>query len=181
MCFRESTETNLWMDKVTLFPRFWKGECTLSHSNVAFTFPREQVKKAMIAAQRKEKYRESKQKTESAQNLISLFCPSISIIQDVYFDDALSYLLLFEGLQDAKKEEKKCYKAYREAKTSVRNLLSGYWSRRIRFASRAIGNMFDYTLITEPVPPTTVPADEFIMNYGFFVRQQGGALVGNLA
>ena len=90
----------------------------MSHSNVAFTFPREQVKKAMIAAQRKEKYRESKQKTESAQHLISLFCPSISIIQDVYFDDALSYLLLFEGLQDAKREEKKCYKAYRKAKTS---------------------------------------------------------------
>jgi hypothetical protein len=41
--------------------------------------------------------------------------------------------------------------------------------------------MFDYTLITEPVPPTTVPADEIILNYGFFVRQQGGALVGNFA
>ena len=34
---------------------------------------------------------------------------------------------LLEELQNAKKEEKKCYKAYRKAKTCVRNLLSSYW------------------------------------------------------
>lgn len=153
----------------------------MSHSNVAFSLPHEQIKKAMIAAKRKEKYHESKEKTESAKSLISLFSPSIGFISEVYFEDDLTYLLLLEDLQDAEKEEKKCYKAYRKAKTCVRNLLSNYWSRRIRFASRAIGNMSDYTLITEPVPPTTVPADECIFNNGFFVRQQGGALVGNLA
>ena len=181
MCFGDTHKQIYEWARLLLFPRFRKGECTLSHTNVAFSFPQEQIKNAMIAAKRKEKYREAKEKTGSAKNLMSLFCPAISFAPEICFNDDLTYLLLLEELQNAKKEEKKCYKAYRKAKTCVRNLLSSYWFNRIRFASRAIGNMFDYSLITEPVPPTTVPADEFFMNYVFFVRQQGGALVGNLA
>ena len=151
------------------------------HGNVAFRFPREQLYQAMIAAKRKEKYHEAKQKTESGKQLLSLISPDVYFFPDVFFENDLAYLLCFEELQDAEREEKKCYKAYRKAKTFVRDLLSDYWFRRIRFASRAIGNMFDYTLITEPVPPTTVPADELIFKNSLFVRQQGGALVGNFA
>ena len=150
------------------------------HGNVAFRFPREQLYQAMIAAKRKEKYHEAKQKTESGKKLLSLISPHVCFFPDVLFENDLAYLLSFEELQDAEKEEKKCYKAYRKAKTFVRDLLSDYWFRRIRFASRAIGNMFDYTLITEPVPPTTVPADECVLNYVFYIRQQGGALGGCL-
>ena len=92
--------------------------------------------------------------------------------------------LLMEEYSEAEKRETIYHDAYRKAKNCFRIVeiaFKRFWMERIRFASRAIGNMSDFNLITMPVPPTIVPADEYVMNYGFFVRQQGGASVGSLA
>ena len=65
---------------------------------------------------------------------------------------------IVDELKEAQKHEKKCYRAYRKAKTFVRDCLRKYWTERIRFASRAIGNMWDYSLEMIATPPT---ADEY--------------------
>lgn len=122
-----------------------------------------------------------KSELKGLRSMLDIIIPSMKLNPSIFDDfDPLPLDLIIE-IEEAERKKKESRKAYYKAKNFIRNLLKFYWFRRIRFASRAIGNMFDYSLITEPVPPTTVPADEFIFSNGFFVRQQGGALVGNFA
>lgn len=112
-------------------------------------------------------------------NLMSLQTSAVRVYPEAVFE-VLSLDLEME-VDEAKKEEREWYKAYRKAKTFVRKILSNYWFNRIRFASRAIGNESDYSLKMVATPPTTVPADEYVMNYVFDIRQQGGVRVGCLS
>lgn len=107
-------------------------------------------------------------------SLTQSFSPSIFD----YFDSLPIELVI--AMEEARRKFKERQKAYRKAKNFVRNLLKEYWIKRIRFAGRAIGNIEDYNLLTVPVPPTTVPADEIIMNYEFYCHQQGGASCARL-
>lgn len=144
-----------------------------------FTCQHDMLHHAITVAARKTEYRQAKSELRGLRSMLEIVSPSIQFLPSIFDDfDPLPLNLMIE-IEEAKRKKKERRKAYYKAKNFVRNVLICYWIRRIRFASRAIGNMFDYTLITEPVPPTTVPADEIIFNYGFFVRQQGGALVGN--
>ena len=147
-----------------------------------FTYQREALHYALTAAARKTDYRQAKKELKGLRSMFDLVCLSRKLDSSVFEDllDPLPIDLLLE-IEEAKRKKKQCRRAYYRAKNYVREVLNCYWKRRIRFACRAIGNMFDYSLITEPVPPTTVPADEYVMNYIFFVRQQGGASVGSLA
>ena len=146
-----------------------------------FTCQHDALHHAITVAARKTEYSQVKSKLKGLRSMLEIVIPSVKFHPSIFDDyDPLPIDLIIE-IEEAERKKNESRKAYRKAKNFVRDLLKFYWIRRVRFASRAIGNMFDYTLITEPVPPTTVPADEFIMNYGFFVRQQGGALVGNFA
>lgn len=78
---------------------------------------------------------------------------------------------LYRAFRMAKARAKEYYRAYRKAKTAVRNLLRIYWIERVRFASRAIGNMWDYSLEMVAIPPTMASVDEYF-------HQRGGAMVG---
>ena len=146
-----------------------------------FIYPREALHYAITAAARRTEYRQAKDELKGLQILLEILSSRREFDPSIFEElDPLPIDLLLE-IEKAKQKKKRCRKAYYKAKNYVRKVLICYWVRRIRFASRAIGNMFDYSLITEPVPPTTVPADEYVMNYSFVVRQQGGASVGSLA
>ena len=86
----------------------------------------------------------------------------------------------YRAYKQAKAQAKVCYKAYRKAKTVMRDFLRCNWYERIRFASRAIGNVWDYSLEMVATPPTMASVDEYdicVLN----IHQRGGALVGSLA
>ncbi len=87
----------------------------------------------------------------------------------------------YHAYRDAKARVKECYKAYRKAKAAMRNYLRCFWYERIRFAGRAIGNVWDYSLEMVATPPTMVTVDEYFVNYALYIHQRGGAVVGNLA
>lgn len=103
----------------------------------------------------------------------------------------VEYLLAFEKARELAREKYRAYKSEkarveasykgsRKAKTAMRSLLKCIWFERIRFASRAIGNECDYSLLMVATPPTMASVDEydaFVLN----VHQRGGALVGSLA
>lgn len=137
---------------------------------------------AIALAARKAEYRQTKSELSGLKAMFACcgsltqgFSPSI-----LDFYDPLPIELVI-AIEEARRKFKERQKAYRKAKNFVRNLLKEYWIRRIRFASRAIGNVEDYNLLTVPVPPTTVPADEIFMNYEFYCHQQGGASCACLA
>ena len=146
----------------------------------------EVLDRAFIAMCRKNYKKARKEREERADLLLQLVSDgdlSFGLATDLLVYDPDTRLLI-EEYSEAEKRETIYHDTYRKAKNCFKVVeisFKRFCMERIRFASRAIGNMSDYTLITEPVPPTTVPADEFIFNNGFFVRQQGGALVGNLA
>lgn len=136
---------------------------------------------AIALAARQTECRQAKSELAGLQAMFASCSLTQGLSPSIFdFYDPLPIELVI-AMEEARRKFKERQKAYRKAKNFVRNLLKEYWIRRIRFASRAIGNIEDYNLLTVPVPPTTVPADEFIFNNGFFVRQQGGALVGNFA
>lgn len=56
---------------------------------------------------------------------------------------------------------------------AIRAELKRVWLQRIRYASRAVGNECDYSLLMVATPPTMASVDEYI-------HQRGGALVGSL-
>ena len=87
----------------------------------------------------------------------------------------------YRAYRIAKARKRECYKAYRKAKTAVRNLLRCNWFERIRFASRAIGNVWDDSLKMVATPPTMVSVDEYFDACVLNIHQRGGALVGSLA
>ena len=151
------------------------------HHRMYFTYNHEALHHALTVAARKTEYSQAKREAKCLHAVYEIVSLSMKLNPSVFDDfDQLPLDLLIE-IEEAERKKEESRKAYYKAKNFIRNLLKFYWFRRIRFASRAIGNMFDYSLITEPVPPTTVPADEFIFDNGFFVRQQGGALVGDLS
>ena len=101
-------------------------------------------------------------------------------------------LIAFERAREAAKEKyraykrakaraKECYKAYRKAKTAMRDFLRCNWYERIRYASRAIGNVWDYSLLMVATPPTMASVDEYFDAFVLNIHQRGGALVGSLA
>ena len=146
-----------------------------------FTFQHDALHHAITVAARKTEYSQAKSELKGLRSMLDIIIPSMKLNPSIFDDfDPLPLDLIIE-IEEAERKKKESRKAYYKAKSFIRNILKYYWYRRIRFAARAIGNMFDYTLITEPVPPTTVPADELIFKNSLFVRQQGGALVGNFA
>lgn len=151
------------------------------HHRMYFTYNHEALHHALTVAARKTEYSQAKREAKCLHAVYEIVSLSMKLNPSVFDDfDPLPLDLLIE-IEEAERKKEESRKAYYKAKNFIRNLLKFYWFRRIRFANRAIGNMFDYSLITEPVPPTAVPADEFIFDNGFFVRQQGGALVGDLS
>ncbi len=151
------------------------------HHRMYFTYNHEALHHAITVAARKTEYSQAKSELKGLRSLLDVIIPSMKLNPFIFDDfDPLPLDLIIE-IEEAERKKEESRKAYYKAKNFIRNILKFYWFRRIRFANRAVGNMFDYTLITEPVPPTTVPADEFIFINSFFVRQQGGALVGSFA
>ncbi len=131
-------------------------------------------------AQKKAAYREACEERESvmkiSSNKIELF-PDAILFYPLSFYSYLSHEKFEEMIIEAEEKERKANKAYRKAKTAVRDCLRKHWFDRIRFANRAIGNENDYSLVTVPTPPTTEPTDEYIENELINVHQWGGALV----
>jgi hypothetical protein len=148
----------------------------------------EVIDKAYIAMCRKNFKKARNEREKRADVLLQLTSVGdlvfgLDVSPELLFYDPDTRLLM-EEYSAAEKRETIYHDAYRKAKNCFRIVeiaFKRFWMERIRFASRAIGNMSDFNLITMPVPPTIVPADEYVMNYGFFIRQQGGASVGNPA
>ncbi len=132
-----------------------------------------------LLTQERVAYRKAREERESVMKISSYI---IELYPDATLFYALSYSYLShaefeEMIVEAEEKERKASRAYRKAKNHVRSLLRKYWIIRIRFASRAIGNINDFSLVTMPTPPTTTPTDE---NNLINVHQWGGALVGYL-
>ncbi len=140
-------------------PSYIGKEGSTLAEKLCFTINHEAWHKAVEADIRKEQYRRVRLNRKMGIDI--LVSP---IICELFFPESLvSYgmdllYLSVEDVEAMELVEKKCYKAYRKAKTAVRNLLRLYWLERIRFASRAIGNQWDDSLKMIATPPT---ADEY--------------------
>ena len=161
-----------------------------------FTIGHEQLHKAIDVVISKQRYRQAHR---DAWNRLGR--EAIQIISDliycldgepVFGHMTTECLIAFERAREDAKEKyraykrakaraKECYKAYRKAKTAMRSFLRCNWYERIRFASRAIGNEWDYSLKMVATPPTMVSVDEYFDTCVLNIHQRGGALVGSLA
>ena len=132
------------------------------------------------AASRKAKYKEAREEKKGILALLDLSMElSPECFESLYYSSSSDIEKMI--VEAAEKKERKAYKAYCKAKTCVRDLLRKFWYERIRFASRAIGNENDFSLVTVPTPPTTEPTDEYFEIIAVNVHRWGGARVGCLA
>lgn len=94
-----------------------------------------------------------------------------------YFGDYYWEKILWDEYWEAERIAAERHEAYRRARNFLRAIraeLKRVWLQRIRYASRAVGNERDYSLLMVATPPTMASVDEYI-------HQRGGALVGSLA
>lgn len=101
-----------------------------------------------------------------------------------YFGDYYWEKILWDEYWEAERIAAKCHDAYRRAKNYLRAIKSEIkrvWLSRIRYAGRAIGNMWDYSLVMLATPPTKASVDEYFDVCVLNIHQRGGALVGSLA
>ena len=138
----------------------------------------EAIQKELLIARR------DKRKEQEAVDRLLSFIMSMDPRLDPYMEltfrhEVLHLVLQLESLKDyIAKEKHKIERNYRKVKTIIRNILRKYWFLRIRFAGREIGNLYDYSLVTMPVPPTTEPTDEYFVIYNYAkVHQWGGVCV----
>ena len=138
------------------------------------------MEKAILAASRKA-YKEASKRTSDIIRIL-LSCG------DLYEEPSCTcgYLsrVLRKELSEAKSKEKKLHDHYNRLRNytrSVSTVINRIWLKRIRFASRAIGNEWDYSLKMVATPPTMASVDEYFDFCVLNIHQRGGVLVGSLA
>ena len=142
----------------------------------------EALDKALVAVLRKRDKRARKERDDYVNRLIGYSvcygCNS-NYLGDYYWEK-----ILWDEYWEAERIAAKCHDAYRRVKNFFRALrveLKRIWLQRIRYASRAIGNERDYSLLMVATPPTMVSVDEYFDAYVLNIHQRGGAMVGSLA
>ncbi len=121
----------------------------------------------------KKQYKVARKKRDSVLTLFNI--PFLN--SDDYWMSELSARLLEEEIKKHEKQVKEIRSSYHRFRNYVHVkilVIKRFWLKRIRFASRAIGNVWDYSLEMVATPPTMASVDEYI-------HRRGGALVGSLA
>ena len=101
-----------------------------------------------------------------------------------YLGDYYWEKILWDEYWEAERIATERHDAYRRARNFLRAIraeLKRVWLQRIRYASRAVGNERDFSLLMVATPPTMASVDEYFDFCVLNIHQRGGALVGSLA
>ena len=142
----------------------------------------ETLDKALVSVLRKRDKRARKEKDDYVNLLLGYsvcYGSDSNYLGDYYWEK-----ILWDEYWEAERIAANCHDAYRRVKNYFRALrveLKRIWLQRIRYASRAIGNERDYSLLMVATPPTMVSVDEYFDACVLNIHQRGGAMVGSLA